>query len=91
MDMLTATNSVWRSTLILTFASCYIMWGMQYPYPYPRHLLLLPSYLFSLWFDETMGRGMWLMDGVTAIVFLAQWHPLIKPSNASLRPEFVHS
>ncbi|KAI4230384.1 MAG: hypothetical protein L6R36_000012 [Xanthoria steineri] len=26
-----------------------------------------------------------------AIVFLAQWHPLIKPANANLRPQFVHS
>ncbi|CAO1603471.1 H(+)-transporting V0 sector ATPase subunit e [Xanthoria calcicola] len=45
-------QTIWRSTLILSFASCYIMW---------------------------------------AIVFLAQWHPLIKPANANLRPQFVHS
>jgi hypothetical protein len=24
-------NSVWRSTLILSFACCYIMWGEHYP------------------------------------------------------------
>ncbi len=34
--------------------------------------------------------GIKLMDE-TAIVFLAQWHPLIKPANANLRPQFVHS
>ncbi|KAF6240997.1 hypothetical protein HO173_000790 [Letharia columbiana] len=41
-------QTVWRSSLILSFASCYIMW---------------------------------------AITFLAQWHPLINPENAELRPE----
>ncbi|ETN42657.1 uncharacterized protein HMPREF1541_01814, partial [Cyphellophora europaea CBS 101466] len=40
-------QTVWRSTLVLSFASCYIMW---------------------------------------AIVFLAQWHPLIEPKMGKLRP-----
>lgn len=25
-----------------------------------------------------------------AIVFMAQWHPLVKPQTSSLRPQFVH-
>ncbi|KAJ5666456.1 hypothetical protein N7523_003349 [Penicillium sp. IBT 18751x] len=42
--------TVWRSTLILSFISCYLMW---------------------------------------AIVFLAQWHPLIAPKRADIRPDRV--
>lgn len=37
-DVLTGVNSVWRSSIILTFVSCYLMWGMSYP-------LLLPVIL----------------------------------------------
>ncbi|KAJ5215436.1 uncharacterized protein N7498_001843 [Penicillium cinerascens] len=44
--------TVWRSTLILSFVSCYLMW---------------------------------------AIVFLAQWHPLIAPKRADMRPDRVPS
>ncbi|KAI9934791.1 hypothetical protein ASPWEDRAFT_44307 [Aspergillus wentii DTO 134E9] len=40
-------QTLWRSTLILSFASCYLMW---------------------------------------AIVFLAQWHPLISPKRSDIRP-----
>ncbi|PLN76589.1 ATPase, V0 complex, subunit E1/e2 [Aspergillus taichungensis] len=40
-------QTLWRSTLILSFASCYLMW---------------------------------------AIVFLAQWHPLIVPKRSDIRP-----
>ncbi|KAJ5172796.1 V-type proton ATPase subunit e [Penicillium capsulatum] len=42
--------TVWRSTLILSFISCFLMW---------------------------------------AIVFLAQWHPLIAPKRGDIRPERV--
>lgn len=42
-------QTIWRSSLILSFASCYIMW---------------------------------------AITFLAQWHPLIEPRMAKLRPGY---
>ncbi|KAL4931279.1 ATPase, V0 complex, subunit E1/e2 [Aspergillus undulatus] len=40
-------QTLWRSTLILSLASCYLMW---------------------------------------AITFLAQWHPLIAPKRADIRP-----
>ena len=30
------------------------------------------------------------MDVVTAITFLAQWHPLIVPERSDLRPEYVN-
>ncbi|KAL3466316.1 V-type proton ATPase subunit E [Aspergillus heterothallicus] len=43
-------QTLWRSTLILSLASCYLMW---------------------------------------AITFLAQWHPLIAPRRADIRPEHV--
>ncbi|CAL5869725.1 uncharacterized protein PFLUO_LOCUS3955 [Penicillium psychrofluorescens] len=43
-------RTLWRSTLILSFVSCYLMW---------------------------------------AIVFLAQWHPLIAPKRSDIRPERV--
>ncbi|KAJ5604599.1 H(+)-transporting V0 sector ATPase subunit e [Penicillium lagena] len=43
-------QTLWRSTLILSFVSCYLMW---------------------------------------AIVFLAQWHPLIAPKRSDMRPERV--
>ena len=42
-------QTVWRSTLILSAWSCWLMW---------------------------------------AITFLAQWHPLIAPERADLRPEY---
>ncbi|KAL2000581.1 hypothetical protein VTN02DRAFT_2888 [Thermoascus thermophilus] len=40
-------QTLWRSSLILAFAACYLMW---------------------------------------AIAFLAQWHPLIAPKRADIRP-----
>ncbi|KAL4939511.1 ATPase, V0 complex, subunit E1/e2 [Aspergillus filifer] len=43
-------QTLWRSTLILSLASCYLMW---------------------------------------AITFLAQWHPLIAPKRADIRPDRV--
>ncbi|KAJ6011959.1 hypothetical protein N7499_013071 [Penicillium canescens] len=43
-------QTLFRSTLILTFVSCYLMW---------------------------------------AIVFLSQWHPLIAPKRADIRPDRV--
>ncbi|KAL2830180.1 ATPase, V0 complex, subunit E1/e2 [Aspergillus pseudoustus] len=43
-------QTLWRSTLILSLASCYLMW---------------------------------------AITFLAQWHPLISPKRADIRPDRV--
>ncbi|KAL2872313.1 ATPase, V0 complex, subunit E1/e2 [Aspergillus lucknowensis] len=43
-------QTLWRSTLILSIASCYLMW---------------------------------------AITFLAQWHPLIAPKRADIRPDRV--
>ncbi|CAI7597977.1 unnamed protein product [Penicillium viridicatum] len=43
-------QTLFRSTLILTFVSCYLMW---------------------------------------AIVFLAQWHPLIAPRRSDIRPDRV--
>ncbi|KAL2834476.1 ATPase, V0 complex, subunit E1/e2 [Aspergillus cavernicola] len=43
-------QTLWRSTLILSLASCYLMW---------------------------------------AITFLAQWHPLIAPRRADIRPDRV--
>ncbi|PTU19408.1 hypothetical protein P175DRAFT_0502948 [Aspergillus ochraceoroseus IBT 24754] len=43
-------QTLWRSTLLLSLASCYLMW---------------------------------------AIVFLAQWHPLIVPKRADIRPDRV--
>lgn len=43
-------QTLWRSTLILSIASCYIMW---------------------------------------AIVFMAQWHPLIAPKRSDIRPDRV--
>lgn len=66
-------HSVWRSTLILSFVSCYLMWGMSSS----------PS-LAPL---ET-GSATSLTPG-TAIVFMAQWHPLIAPKRADIRPDRV--
>ncbi|KAB8216900.1 V-type proton ATPase subunit E [Aspergillus flavus] len=43
-------QTLWRSTLILAFVSCYLMW---------------------------------------AITFMAQWHPLISPKRADIRPDRV--
>ncbi|KAL4743887.1 ATPase, V0 complex, subunit E1/e2 [Aspergillus similis] len=43
-------QTLWRSTLILSIASCYLMW---------------------------------------AITFMAQWHPLIAPKRADIRPDRV--
>ncbi|KAJ9201356.1 hypothetical protein DTO166G4_8759 [Paecilomyces variotii] len=43
-------QTLWRSSLILAFAACYIMW---------------------------------------AITFLAQWHPLIAPKRADIRPDRI--
>ncbi|PLB47940.1 V-type proton ATPase subunit E [Aspergillus steynii IBT 23096] len=43
-------QTLFRSTLILSFVSCYLMW---------------------------------------AIVFMAQWHPLITPKRSNIRPERV--
>ncbi|KAL4875305.1 V-type proton ATPase subunit E [Aspergillus karnatakaensis] len=43
-------QTLWRSTIILSIASCYLMW---------------------------------------AITFLAQWHPLIAPKRADIRPDRV--
>ncbi|OJJ01075.1 hypothetical protein ASPVEDRAFT_40613 [Aspergillus versicolor CBS 583.65] len=43
-------QTLWRSTLILSIVSCYLMW---------------------------------------AITFLAQWHPLIAPKRADIRPDRV--
>ncbi|KAL3468958.1 ATPase, V0 complex, subunit E1/e2 [Aspergillus californicus] len=43
-------QTLWRSTLMLSLASCYLMW---------------------------------------AITFLAQWHPLIAPRRADIRPDRV--
>ncbi|KAL6239237.1 hypothetical protein BDW75DRAFT_199277 [Aspergillus navahoensis] len=43
-------QTLWRSTLILSITSCYLMW---------------------------------------AITFMAQWHPLIAPKRADIRPDRV--
>jgi len=73
------SNSVWRSTLILSFASCYIMWGMPASY-----------FLRFCGVPDALGQvGGYRLTGQIAITFMAQWHPLIKPLNSSLRPEYV--
>ncbi|KAL5336192.1 V-type proton ATPase subunit E [Aspergillus crustosus] len=43
-------QTLWRSTILLSLASCYLMWS---------------------------------------ITFLAQWHPLIAPKRADIRPDRV--
>ncbi|BCR88100.1 H(+)-transporting V0 sector ATPase subunit e [Aspergillus chevalieri] len=43
-------QTLWRSTLILSFVSCFLMW---------------------------------------AIIFMAQWHPLIAPKRSDIRPDRV--
>lgn len=54
-------------------------------YAIPLHPSPLRTKQFALWkADDAAGRSL------AAIVFMAQWHPVIKPSNSKLRPQFVH-
>ncbi len=60
--------------------------------PFIRQLLHHVGYvlfltLLGLW-SFMINHGFWLGLSI-AITFLAQWHPLINPSNASLRPGHV--
>ncbi|KAJ6100064.1 hypothetical protein N7467_001599 [Penicillium canescens] len=66
-------QTLFRSTLILTFVSCYLMWGTYSDYLLAH--VYQPLYLlFGIWY---------------AIVFLSQWHPLIAPKRADIRPDRV--
>lgn len=61
--------------MVLSAWSCWLMWGTS----------MTPD-------KERSNRRGWdlLMDVVTAITFLAQWHPLIVPERSDLRPEYVN-
>ncbi|RMY36215.1 hypothetical protein D0866_04083 [Hortaea werneckii] len=92
------TQTVWRSTLILSAWSCWLMWGTYLPLPvhnqenrdriYPgamgrwRRRRLCPDKGLA------MGIGTSQLTRNTAITFLAQWHPLIVPERGDLRPEY---
>lgn len=69
----TLDRSVWRSTLILSAWSCWLMWG-TYP----------PTCSFT-WYIEC---DVLTFTISVAITFLAQWHPLIAPERSDLRPEY---
>lgn len=45
-------NSVWRSTLVLSFASCYIMWGKS---TFPWHSLVLIIFPITRPQRDTLG------------------------------------
>jgi hypothetical protein len=74
-----AVLSLFRSTLILTFVSCYLMWGMLVvtccPYP-PIPVICVLHEIYSNILN-------------IAIVFLSQWHPLIAPKRSDIRPDRV--
>lgn len=75
----TSRSSIWRSTLVLSFASCYIMWGTSVHTHRPRCSQIL------LWKKEAKH----MLTRSAAIVFLAQWHPLIEPKMGKLRPGYA--
>lgn len=72
--------SVWRSSLILSFVSCYLMWGR---FPSPR--------LVSVQGVSTILSALHLRFAVyanfahIAITFMPQWHPLIVPRRGDMR------
>lgn len=70
---------IWRSSLILSFASCYIMWGTY------SHRID-PDYTEKE--TEAMSPGI-ILTLTTAITFLAQWHPLIVPRRGDLRDDYA--
>lgn len=92
------TQTVWRSTLVLSAWACWLMWGTYRPGQWDiaasRTCLRSGGHLGSVQWDR--GEGRQYGDGVTrltygtAITFLAQWHPLITPERADLRPEYVN-
>ena len=84
------TNSVWRSTLILSAWSCWLMWGTFLLSYHPSFLQAcvtscstnLPSLSRRDRHSQANSQNQ------TAITFLAQWHPLIAPQRNDLRPEY---
>ncbi|KAH9824459.1 putative vacuolar (H+)-ATPase subunit e isoform B [Teratosphaeria destructans] len=78
-------QTVWRSTLILSAWSCWLMWGKWMEAAGAQDDL-----------EGHVGGRMWkTRDRVltwrhTAITFLAQWHPLIVPERNDLRPEYAN-
>lgn len=63
-------QTVWRSTLILSACSCWLMWGTY------SEELMVSGHVYV--FQRLTG---WL----AAVTFLAQWHPLIAPERSDLR------
>ncbi|RMY57752.1 hypothetical protein D0865_02966 [Hortaea werneckii] len=92
------TQTVWRSTLILSAWSCWLMWGTYLPLQDRNQGnrertssgVMGRCRRRNLFPDEglAMGIGTSQLTRNTAITFLAQWHPLIVPERGDLRPEY---
>ncbi|KAL3489006.1 hypothetical protein BJX62DRAFT_165774 [Aspergillus germanicus] len=77
-------QTLWRSTLILSLASCYLMWCMFFlPSPLP------PSTTIQDPRPQRQQHMLICLAPTAAITFLAQWHPLISPRRADIRPDRV--